>query len=135
MISNRIDLTQNRDFGNRRFRLPMLFRIREFVDGIADQDDPLVTEEEYEKLVWYEGIFGRRRHFSEKHRVFNYETKHEEMWRRMCVRCGARLIPWNNIYGGVCDACESDMHRIPWKDYYGQPSGRERVTNDLFNLR
>lgn len=135
MISNRIDLTQNRDFGNRRFRLPMLFRIREFVDSIADQDDPLVTEEEYEKLVWYEGIFGRRRHFSEKHRIFNYEIKHEEMWRGMCVRCGARLIPWKNIYGGVCAACEDDMHRIPWKDYYGQPSERERVTNDLFNLK
>lgn len=134
MISRKIDLTENRDFQGGRQRV-LRVHIRQFLDGIADIDDPLMDETEYEFLSWYEGIFGRQRHMNQKAKVFNYEKRFEEMWKGLCVRCGHRLVPWKSARSELCHKCdvEMDSGRVPWKDYYGQ---RERSIEDrLFNLR
>ena len=133
MISRKIDLTENRDFSQGK-NTAFGVHIRQFLNGIADIDDPFMSEVEYEILEWYETLFGRKRHMNQKAKVFNYETRFEEMWKGLCARCGHRLVPWKSERGELCHRCDIEVTgRVPWKDYYIQ---RERNIEDrLFNLR
>ena len=129
MLSRNIDLTANRDFSNNNS-----INIEQFLDMLPDVDAPLITSEEYDALAWYESIFGKRRHYNEKHIIFEYKKKHEAYWNVTCVRCGKPLIPWQN-YGNVCQKCDQDLerNRVPWKKYY--ISNNSRHFSDLFDLR
>ena len=64
MLPHNIDLTEHSDFG---------------IGGGIFMDTPieipideyhLMTPEQYYKLMWWEGIFGRRRHYMEKSKIF-----------------------------------------------------------------
>ena len=135
MISRRIDLTENRVFGRINGHGIPTVHMRQFLDGVADSDEPFMSEDEYELLERHERLFGRLRHINEKSKVFNYEKRFEEMWRGKCVRCGARLVIWKGARGDLCHRCdvEMDSGKVPWKDYYGR---RERSVNELlFDLR
>ena len=65
MLSNRIDLTANRDFGHRQ-------TIVEMDMGIFDRwyDDDSISLDEYDYLVWWEGVFGKTRHTNERRKLF-----------------------------------------------------------------
>ena len=97
----------------------------------------LMSTDEYEQLLWWESIFGRRGHRNQKHKIFNIDD--DSFIRNMshCYRCGKPFrVPWDNI-GGVCRKCDSEIcdsgHNIPWKKYQSQ---RERdITYNLFNRR
>jgi hypothetical protein len=131
MLSTKIDLTANRDFSGGNgifFDTPI-----EFPD-----DREWMTSDEYERLLWWEGIFGRRRHRNEKGIVFGEDNKYFSNLRSYCCRCGKPFrIPWDN-YGGVCRKCDSEGYergekwRIPWAQHYGM---RIDVAYNLFNSR
>ena len=137
MISRKIDLTAHRDFSSGE-RFPQLFRIREFVNGLPDIDDPVMTRDEYDMLEWWEKIFGRKRHLNQKYKVFDSEERYRKMWRGICVRCGRRMIPWNSVNGvngELCRQCDDALEheRIPWKK---SEIPRERnISDTLFGLR
>lgn len=134
MLPRNIDLTANRDFSNRS-RNPIDIHIGQILNELPDIDSLCMTSDEYNALEWYEGIFGRNRHINEAYRVFDFEYKHTENWKRTCARCGKPIrVPWKN-YGNVCEDCDCELeaHRVSWKKYYmsdGSPSH-----GDLFNLR
>ena len=132
MLSPRIDLTEHRDFGNDGGRIIQL------QDDLVSIwfDGGLMTNDEYEYVVWWESIFGRTRHINRKREIFHKDDLYYE--RKMaghCQRCGTELrIPWKSFYG-LCDKCndivEHNAQEIPWKTYR-----ISRTTpRDLFNLR
>lgn len=108
-MDRRIDLTLNRDFSQgSQIIVPNDFD--EFVGNIYDSRN--MSETEYEKLVQYENIFGRKRHFTDVMTVF---MKSDEEYRngyiKHCWRCGKEhRIPWK-IKSDLCEECEKEMER------------------------
>lgn len=131
MLSPRIDLTEHRDFGGGR--------IIQLQDELVSTwfDGGLMTNDEYEYVVWWESIFGRTRHVNRKREIFHKDDLFYE--RKMighCQRCGREIkIPWKNFFG-LCEECNEDVSydvkKIPWKVYQGS---RRTTPRDLFNLR
>lgn len=135
MLPRNIDLTEHRDFNSNNGRPINQFRIRQYINGLPDMDVPMMTLSDFVKIQWWEKIFGRRCHHTEKERIFNYEAKHEQYWKETCVRCGRPLRrPWVD-YGNVCQQCDQQIegNRVPWKKYY-IPVERPRFS-ELFDLR
>lgn len=135
MISQKVDLTAHRDFSTQRPSI-LNFHLRQSTGGGGVEfDDLFMSKDDYEVFTWRERFFGRRRHFNEKARIFNYEAKYEQLWKGMCVRCGRPLMNWDKSYGNVCRQCDCILegNRVPWKKYY-IPFGTDS-TDDLFNLR
>ena len=94
-----------------------------------------MTEEEYEKWIRWERVFGRRSHKDQRNDIFDPEEKHRKYWEHTCLRCGKNIkIPWNNI-GGVCKECAKNLtsgyNKVPWKKEETVSWGRESV----FDLR
>ena len=136
MLSPRIDLTEHRDFSGGNGALmdtPIEIPMDEY---------ELMSNEEYEVLVWWEGIFGKRRHYTEKSKVFHTESDYPFGGDKdHCYHCGKLFrLPWDNIYGR-CRKCSEEKEesgyrwRIPWVDHYTRPSSREDVAYNLFNRR
>ena len=93
--------------------------------------DGPISNEEYDYLSWWEGIFGRTRHTNEKRKVFNKDSRYEEDERCHCYRCGVEFkMPWKRFYG-LCKEFESSVQRIPWKVYHT----RMNEASEVFNLR
>jgi hypothetical protein len=138
MLSNRIDLTANRDFGHRQ-------TIVEMDMGIFDRwyDDDSITLDEYDYLSWWEGVFGKTRHTNEKRKLFGEDRNNIVLRLEMgthCARCGKELkLPWARFYG-LCRECNDDVERgaqrLPWKAYKAEVSDR-RMDNasEVFSLR
>lgn len=120
-MTTKTDLTENRDFsgGNGRPRfIPLDSSIR--IDELLDSD--AMSTEEYEKILAYEKVFGRRRHFTSAIDVF---SKSDYEWRMemsgYCQRCGKLFrIPWKKRYG-LCPECDDAIfytlgkRKTPWK--------------------
>lgn len=133
MLPRNIDLTENRDFSGGNFAffdVPIEIPMDEF---------HLMTPEEYDHLMWWEGIFGKKRHYTQKSEVFDAEKRYYNHWNHHCLRCGAELrIPWK-IYGGLCKKCdeivtyEEGGTRTPWKQV--NEGWRRDPKYDLFNSR
>ena len=133
MLSGRIDLTANHDFRGSQ-------TITEMDITVFDRwySDGPISNEEYDYLSWWEGMFGRTRHTNEKRRVFGDDKRYEEEMRCHCYRCGIELkMPWNRFYG-LCRECndvvDSSVQRIPWKVYRAS-SDRRNEASEVFNLR
>lgn len=131
MLPRNIDLTENRDFSGGG---------EIFMDTIIEiplSEYQLMTCDEYEKLRWWEGIFGRKRHYTEKDQVFDVEGKYVNKWKHHCYRCGELIrIPWLN-FNSVCHKCNDILKnggRIPWKEQKTFGTFRN-VAYDLFNRR
>lgn len=106
---------------------------------ISDDEQDLMSNEEYEWFTWWEGIFGRKEHKNQKREIF---SKNINEFMTRCPRCGKPFrIPWENI-GGVCRICRKcndeifDLsHNLPWKRN-DNPSVSERsIVYNLFNSR
>ena len=129
MLSPKVDLTEHMDFNGGIFS-----NIR-FVE-IPDDEQDLMSTEEYEWFTWWEGIFGRKGHKNQKREIFS-KNINEVMVR--CPRCGKPFrIPWENI-DGVCRKCNDEIfdpsHSLPWKRN-NNPSVSERsIVYSLFNSR
>ena len=130
MLSPKVDLTEHMDFGGGG-----IIRLVE----ISDDEQDLMSTEEYEWFTWWEGIFGRKKHRNQKHEIFS-KNINEDMER--CPRCGKPFrIPWENIDGvcKVCRKCSDEIfdpsHSLPWKRN-NNPSVSERsIVHNLFNSR
>ena len=130
MLSPRIDLTENGDFSGGNGAL-----MDTPIEIPMDEYD-LMTNEEYEVLVRWEGIFGRRRHYTEKSKAFGkdpFPFSHKDH----CYNCGKEFrIPWDNIFG-KCRKCaeKPNESRLPWIEYYDNFTFRNDVAYNLFNRR
>ena len=132
-LPRNIDLTEHRDFGGNRFISSQLLPIDSTFPLDLDLLERGMTNEEYEKRIRWERIFGRRSHKDQRNDIFDPEEKHRKYWEHTCFRCGKNIkISWNNIWG-VCKECNKDLtyNRVPWKKEETESWGRESV----FDLR
>jgi hypothetical protein len=125
-----IDLTEHHDFGGVE-EGDTLFS--------AWLDTEIMTADQYETVVKWERVFGRR-HRNEKDKIFDKDFPFIEISVDKCHRCGCDLrAPWKRVYG-LCIRCndivEHNVQQIPWKTY--TPHIRrvgDRGQGDLFDLR
>ena len=75
MLSNRIDLTANRDVGHRQ-------TIVEMDMGTFDRwyVDDSITLDEYDYHVWLEGVFGKSRHTNDKCNLFGDDKNTDSLF-------------------------------------------------------
>ena len=130
MLSPKVDLTEHMDFNG-----GVIIRLVE----ISDDEQDLMSTEEYEWFTWWEGIFGRKKHRNQKRDIFSKNINEVTV---RCPRCGKPFrIPWENIDGvcRVCRKCNDEIfdpsHNLPWKRN-NNPSVSERsIVHNLFNSR
>ena len=143
MLSQKVDLTANHDFGasslNGFFLEDMLVS--------TEYEGEYMTADEYEAIRRWERLFGKRRHPQQKRDLFpDKETKHYHNHGyvngvKYCERCGKPIrVPWKVRYD-LCPDCDERLfivldsdhknERIPWMN--GETD--RRVAYNLFNLR
>ena len=145
MLPSNIDLTERADFGDVFSISPADLNLDDF-----DTRNEMSTDE-YDLLVWWESIFGKKRHVNQKWDIFPRLTLDiaEDPNALCCIRCGKVIrIPWKN-YGhrypwgncGLCFECnekgETETRgKIPWNRNMNNFSSRndERGYN-LFNSK
>ena len=119
MISEKIDLTENLDFGRGRLGRSSIINL----DVDSSFWYGLLTTEEFEHIKFRERFFGRvmkSRHFI----IFGKTDKeYSEEMKTHCERCGSSIrLPWGNI-NGICIKCiRIFSKRIPWKIIIQQDS-------------
>ena len=142
MLPSNIDLTERADFGH-----PSLTFDLNDLDDIDTRNE--MSTDEYDLLVWWESIFGRKRHINQKWDIFPRLTLDvsENPHTLYCARCGKVIrIPWKN-YGhhypwkkyGLCSECNEKEEtetrgKIPWKHTSTSSRNDERGYN-LFNSK
>lgn len=149
MLPSNIDLTEKADFGQ-----PSLI-IMDVPVGL-DLDDfdseNKMSYNEYNSLIRWESIFGKRKHINQKWNIFprnglNVSYGSENPHTLYCSRCGKVIrIPWKN-YGwrslwkkqGLCSECSEKEEiyfkgRIPWK-HNSTSSRNDERGYDLFNSK
>lgn len=149
MLPSNIDLTEKADFGR-----PSSMSMDTPADLELDDLDygNNMSTNEYNSLVWWEGIFGKKRHVNRKQNIFprnglNVSYGSENPHTLYCSRCGKVIrIPWKN-YGhhypwekyGLCSECNEKREidfkgRIPWK-HTSTSSRNDERGYDLFNSK
>ena len=129
MLSPKVDLTEHMDFNGGIFSNIRLVEI-------SDDEQDLMSTEEYEWFTWWEGIFGRKEYKNQKREIFSKNINEVTV---RCPRCGKPFrIPWEYI-DGVCRKCNDEIfdpsHSLPWKRN-NNPSVSERsIVHNLFNSR
>ena len=123
MLTENIDLTENRDFGG------------SFQITAMDIPDNIMTLEDYDKIIRRESIFGKKRHTNGKHRIFGRTTFVKNL-ESHCYRCGKELkLPWERNRMELCKQCsdkgkhDNQYLKFPW-NYISIIR-----TDDLLNLR
>lgn len=148
MLPSNIDLTEKADFG----RPSLIMEIP--VDSDLDDFDSgnKMSSNEYNSLIRWESIFGKRKHINQKWNIFprltlNVSYGSENPYTLYCARCGKAIrIPWKN-YGwrslwknyGLCSECNEKEEiyfkgRIPWK-HTSTSSRNDERGYDLFNSK
>ena len=149
MLPSNIDLTERADFG-----LPSSMSMDTPVDLDLDDSDSgnKMSSNEYNSLIKWESIFGKRKHINRKWNIFprlglNVSYGSENPHTLYCARCGKVIrIPWKN-YGyhypwknyGLCSECNEKIKtetwgKIPWKHTSTSSRNDERGYN-LFNSK
>ena len=149
MLPSNIDLTERADFG-----LPSSMSMDTPVDLDLDDSDSgnKMSSNEYNSLIRWESIFGKRKHINRKWNIFprlglNVSYGSENPHTLYCARCGKVIrIPWKN-YGyhypwknyGLCSECNEKIKtetwgKIPWKHTSTSSRNDERGYN-LFNSK
>lgn len=143
MLPSNIDLTERADFGDVSLISPADLNLDDF-----DTRNEMSTDE-YDLLVWWEGIFGKKRHINQKWNIFpriNLKVA-EDPHNVYCERCGKPIrIPWKN-YGhqfpwenyGLCFECNEKINtdiegKIPWNHNHTSSRNDDRGYN-LFNSK
>ena len=140
MLPSNIDLTEHRDFADHRTDIDISIPEGLTLLSTVTSDDDVITADQYELLVYIEGIFGKRGHINRKTQIFKnpnspflYNGIYDPDSNR-CYCCGKYIrLPWNN-HGGICVECihKKPVEEFPWKTY-AIPSSRNIM--DLFNMR
>ena len=140
MLPSNIDLTEKADFG-RPFSMSMDTPVDLELDDLDSGNN--MSTNEYNSLVWWEGIFGKKRHVNRKQNIFprngsNVSYGSENPHTLYCSRCGKVIrIPWKNY--GLCSECNEKREidfkgRIPWK-HTSTSSRNDERGYDLFNSK
>lgn len=117
MISNKIDLTENGDFGN---GIPF-----GAVDGFDTSDFQRYAESvnmslaEYRKIEKWKKIFGKRWHDNEKYIIFDdvYTQRLQDEYGHICQCCGVEIRrPWTSHYG-LCEKCNSEIENSEYENF------------------
>ena len=149
MLPSNIDLTERADFSDVSLISPADLNLDDF-----DTRNEMSTDE-YDLLVWWEGIFGRKRHINQKWDIFtrtNLDVA-EDSNDLCCIRCGKVIrIPWKN-YGhrypwgncGLCFECNEKIETETWTETWGKipwnrtmnnfSSGNDERGYNLFNSK
>ena len=135
MLSPKVDLTEHMDFNGGSMNIFSNIRLVE----ISDDEQELMSSEEYKWFTWWEGIFGRKEHKNQKHEIFS-KNINEVMVR--CPSCGKPFrIPWENI-DNICDVCRKcndeifdPSHNLPWKRNNNPSMSERSIVYSLFNSR
>ena len=107
MLPSNIDLTERADFGADFGDVSLISPADLNLDDIDTRNE--MSTDEYDLLVWWESIFGKKRHVNQKWDIFPRLTLDvaEDPHTLYCARCGKPIrIPWKN-YG----------HHYPWGNY------------------
>lgn len=144
MLPSNIDLTERADFGDAFLISHADLRLDDIDAGNE------MSTDEYDLLVWREGIFGKKRHINQKWDIFpriNLKVA-EDPHTLYCARCGKPIrIPWKN-YGhhypwknyGLCFECNEKIEtetrdRIPWRTMNIFSSRNDERGYNLFNSK
>ena len=142
MLPSNIDLTERADFG----RPSLTFDLND-LDDIDTRNE--MSTDEYDLLVWWEGVFGRKRHINQKWDIFpRLSLSVENPHTLYCARCGKVIrIPWKN-YGHhypwgnyeLCFECNKKMEtealgKIPWSHTMNNSSRNDEIVYNLFNSK
>ena len=142
MLPSNIDLTERADFG----RPSLTFDLND-LDDIDTRNE--MSTDEYDLLVWWEGVFGRKRHINQKWDIFpRLSLSVENPHTLCCARCGKVIrIPWKN-YGhhypwenyGLCFECNEKIEtealgKIPWSHTMNNSSRNDEIVYNLFNSK
>ena len=149
MLPSNIDLTEKADFGQPSLIImdvPVGLDLDDFDSGNK------MSSNEYNSLIRWESIFGKRKHINQKWNIFprlnlNVSYGSENPHTLCCARCGKAIrIPWKN-YGwrslwkkqGLCSECSEKEEiyfkgRIPWK-HTSTSSRNDERGYDLFNSK
>lgn len=149
MLPSNIDLTEKADFG----RPSLIMEIP--VDSDLDDFDSgnKMSSNEYNSLIRWESIFGKRKHINQKWNIFprnglNVSYGSENPYTLYCARCGKDIrIPWKN-YGShrpwknyvLCSECNEKIKtetwgKIPWNHHTYVFSRNDERGYDLFNSK
>ena len=148
MLPSNIDLTERADFGD--------VSVTSYIDLNVDDFDTRnnMSTDEYDSLIWWEGIFGKKRHINQKWKIFpriglNVSYNPENPYTLYCARCGKVIrIPWKN-YGcfspwkdyNLCFECNDKVEtevksKIPWDYTMNSPSSmNDEKGYNLFNSK
>lgn len=138
MLSPKVDLTEHMDFNGGSMNIFSNTRLVE----ISDDEQDLMSTEEYEWFTWWEGIFGKKRHVNQKWDIFPRLTLDvaEGPNTLCCIRCGKVIrIPWGNCE--LCFECNEKINtdiegKIPWnRNMNNFPSRNDERGYSLFNSR
>ena len=135
MLSPKVDLTEHMDFNGSSMNIFSNIRLVE----IPDDEQELMSTEEYEWFTWWESVFGRKKHRNQKHEIFSKDIN--KLMTR-CPRCGKPFrIPWENIDGvcTICRKCNDEIfdlsHNLPWKRNNNPNVSERSIVYNLFNIR
>lgn len=148
MLPSNIDLTERADFGR-----PSSMSMDTPVDLDLDDLDSgnKMSSNEYNSLIRWESIFGKRKHINQKWNIFprnglNYGS--ENPYTLYCARCGKAIrIPWKNYEShfpwknyGLCSECNEKIKtetwgKIPWNHHTYAFSRNDERGYDLFNSK
>ena len=141
MLPSNIDLTERADFGDVFSISPADLNLDDF-----DTRNEMSTDE-YDLLVWWESIFGKKRHINQKWDIFpKLNLSVENPHTLCCARCGKVIrIPWKN-YGhhypwenyGLCFECNEKIEtwgKIPWSHTMNNSSRNDEIVYNLFNSK
>ena len=148
MLPSNIDLTEKADFGSPS-SMSMDTPVDLDLDDLDSENE--MSSNEYNSLIKWESIFGKRKHINRKWNIFPRLGLNgaEDSNALCCIRCGKVIrIPWKN-YGhrypwgncGLCFECNEKEEtetwgKIPWNRNMNKFSSRndERGYN-LFNSK
>ena len=141
MLPSNIDLTERADFGS-----PSSMSMDTPVDLDLDDSDSenKMSSNEYNSLIRWESIFGKRKHINRKWNIFprlglNVSYGSENPHTLYCSRCGKVIrIPWKNYE--LCSECNEKIKtetwgKIPWKHHTYVFSRNDERGYDLFNSK
>ena len=148
MLPSNIDLTERADFGADFGDVSLISPADLNLDDIDTRNE--MSTDEYDLLVWWEGIFGKKRHVNQKWDIFPRLTLDvaEDPNALCCARCGKVIrIPWKN-YGHhypwgnyeLCFECNKKMEteargKIPWRTMNNFSSRSDERGYNLFNSK
>ena len=149
MLPSNIDLTERADFGRPSLimEIPVDLDLDDFDSGNK------MSSNEYNSLIRWESIFGKRKHINQKWNIFprlnlNVSYGSENPHTLYCARCGKAIrIPWKNYESrcpwknyGLCSECNEKIKtetwgKIPWNHHTYVFSRNDERGYDLFNSK